>query len=81
MLSAVRSPCCRAIAKARSYATVVDTAGLKIAAVDNGQPSASVTFLVKAGSRHEPKAGLAHALKNYAFKVRPFQPTETIPGR
>jgi ubiquinol-cytochrome c reductase core subunit 2 len=72
MLSAVRSPCRRAATKARSFATAVDAAGLKIAAVDNGQPSASVTFLVKAGSRHEPKAGLAHALKNYTFKVRAF---------
>ncbi|KIM24468.1 hypothetical protein M408DRAFT_331725 [Serendipita vermifera MAFF 305830] len=69
MLSAVRTPCRRATTKSlRSFATAVDAAGLKIAAVDNGQPCASVTFLVKAGSRHEAKAGLAHALKNYAFK-------------
>lgn len=72
MLAAVRSPCRRAASaatKSRKFATAVDVSGFKVAAVDHGQPSASVTFLVKAGSRYEPKAGLAHALKNYAFKV------------
>ncbi|OJA20781.1 hypothetical protein AZE42_07017 [Rhizopogon vesiculosus] len=58
----------RASAFARSFATVVDSAGVKVAAVDNGQPTAAVTFLVKAGSRYEPKPGVAHALKNFAFK-------------
>ncbi|EMD34977.1 hypothetical protein CERSUDRAFT_85735 [Gelatoporia subvermispora B] len=53
---------------ARSFATVVDTAGVKVAAADNGEATSAVTFLVKAGSRFEPKAGVAHALKNYAFK-------------
>ncbi|CAG8711908.1 15750_t:CDS:2, partial [Acaulospora colombiana] len=46
----------------------VDVGGIKVAAVDNGQPSASITFLVKAGPRHESKTGIAHILKNYAFK-------------
>lgn len=57
---------------ARSFATVVDTkaSGIKVAAVDNGQATAAVTFLVKAGSRYEPSPGVAHALKNFAFKVR-----------
>src|SRR5882762_7693769 len=55
---------------ARSFATVVDTAGVKVAAVDYGQPTSAVTFLVKAGSRFESKPGVAHALKNFAFKVR-----------
>ena len=55
---------------ARSFATVVDSAsGVKVAAVDNGQPTSAVTFLVKAGSRFENKPGVAHALKNFAFKV------------
>lgn len=56
---------------ARSFATVVDSkaSGIKVAAVDNGQPTTAVTFLVKAGSRYEPTAGAAHALKNFAFKV------------
>ena len=55
---------------ARSFATVVDsTSGVKVAAVDNGQPTSAVTFLVKAGSRFENKPGVAHALKNFAFKV------------
>jgi ubiquinol-cytochrome c reductase core subunit 2 len=55
---------------ARSFATVVDTkaSGIKVAAVDNGQPTTAVTFLVKAGSRYEPSPGAAHALKNFAFK-------------
>ncbi|KAH7882078.1 Metalloenzyme, LuxS/M16 peptidase-like protein [Phlebopus sp. FC_14] len=55
---------------ARSFATVVDAqaSGIKIAAVDNGQPTSAVTFLVKAGSRYEPSPGIAHALKNFAFK-------------
>lgn len=56
---------------ARSFATVVDSAsGVKVAAIDNGQPTSAVTFLVKAGSRFENKPGVAHALKNFAFKVR-----------
>jgi predicted Zn-dependent peptidase len=80
MLSAVRSPCRVAATKAainpRKFATVVESSGLKVAAVDNGQPSASVTLLVKAGSRHESKAGLAHALKNYAFKVGSTRPSK-----
>jgi len=55
---------------ARSFATVVDTTGVKVAAVDHHQPTTSVTVLVKAGSRFEPKEGVANALKNFAFKVR-----------
>ncbi|KAG1856749.1 Metalloenzyme, LuxS/M16 peptidase-like protein [Suillus subluteus] len=58
----------RASAFARSFATVVDNAGVKVAAIDNGQPTTAVTFLVKAGSRYEPKPGVAHTLKNFAFK-------------
>lgn len=55
----------------RGFATVVDAAsGFKVAAVDNGQPSSSVTVLLKAGSRHQSKPGVAHALSNFAFKVR-----------
>ena len=54
----------------RSFATVVDSAGVKVAAVDNGEATTSVTFLVKGGSRFENKPGVAHALQNFAFKVR-----------
>ena len=54
---------------ARSFATVVETAGVKVAAVDHNQATSSVTVLVKAGSRFEPKQGVANALKNFAFKV------------
>ncbi|KAF9472629.1 LuxS/MPP-like metallohydrolase [Pholiota conissans] len=53
---------------ARSFATVVDTAGVKVAAIDQNQPTSSVTLFVKAGSRFEPKEGVANALKNFAFK-------------
>ncbi|KAB5593745.1 Ubiquinol-cytochrome C reductase complex core protein [Ceratobasidium theobromae] len=56
-------------AAVRSYATVVDSAGLKVAAVDNGQPTASITLLVKAGSRYETTRGSAQLLKNFSFKV------------
>ncbi|KAJ7115854.1 LuxS/MPP-like metallohydrolase [Mycena epipterygia] len=52
----------------RSFATVVDTAGFKVAAIDSNQPTVSVTFLAKAGPRYQPKLGVAHALKNFAFK-------------
>ncbi|KAG6908718.1 hypothetical protein DXG01_003563 [Tephrocybe rancida] len=52
----------------RSFATVVDSAGLKVAAADANQPTSSVTVLVKAGSRFETKPGVANALKNFAFK-------------
>ncbi|KAF8970643.1 Metalloenzyme, LuxS/M16 peptidase-like protein [Flammula alnicola] len=53
---------------ARSFSTVVDTAGVKVAAIDHNQPTSSVTVFVKAGSRFEPKEGVANALKNFAFK-------------
>ncbi|KAG6810059.1 hypothetical protein H0H92_013531 [Tricholoma furcatifolium] len=53
----------------RSFATVVDSAGLKVATADAvSQPTSSVTVLVKAGSRFETKPGVANALKNFAFK-------------
>ncbi|KAJ7077862.1 Metalloenzyme, LuxS/M16 peptidase-like protein [Mycena belliarum] len=52
----------------RSFATVVENAGFKVAAVDSNQPTVSVTFLAKAGSRYQQKPGVAHALKNFAFK-------------
>jgi len=52
----------------RSFATVVDSAGLRVAAVDHNQPTSAVTILVKAGSRFESKPGVANALKNFAFK-------------
>ncbi|KAJ7504492.1 Metalloenzyme, LuxS/M16 peptidase-like protein [Mycena galericulata] len=52
----------------RSFATVVDNAGLKVAAIDSNQPTVQVTFLAKAGPRYQQKPGVAHALKNFAFK-------------
>ncbi|KAI0726962.1 Metalloenzyme, LuxS/M16 peptidase-like protein [Fomitopsis betulina] len=66
---ASRSSAARSASRiARNFATVVDTAGVKVAAVDNGEPTSAVTFLVKAGSRFESKPGVAHALKGFAFK-------------
>jgi hypothetical protein len=60
-------------ASKRGFATVVDASpGFKVAAVDNGQPTSSVTVLLKAGSRYESKPGVAHALSNFAFKVRSY---------
>ncbi|KAJ7043506.1 Metalloenzyme, LuxS/M16 peptidase-like protein [Mycena alexandri] len=52
----------------RSFATVVDTAGLKVAAIDTNQPTVAITILAKAGPRYQSKPGVAHALKNFAFK-------------
>ncbi|KAG6849011.1 hypothetical protein H0H93_011994 [Arthromyces matolae] len=52
----------------RSFATVVESAGLKVAAAETEQPTSSVTVLIKAGSRFETKPGVANALKNFAFK-------------
>jgi ubiquinol-cytochrome c reductase core subunit 2 len=54
----------------RSFATAVDVGGLKVAAIDSNQPTVAVTFLAKAGPRYQQKPGVAHALKNFAFKVR-----------
>ncbi|KAF5347252.1 hypothetical protein D9756_009906 [Leucocoprinus leucothites] len=56
---------------ARGFATAVADAaagGVKVAAVDFGQPTSAVTVLVKAGSRFQNKEGLANVLKNFAFK-------------
>jgi ubiquinol-cytochrome c reductase core subunit 2 len=58
------------LASRHGFATVVDAgSGFKVAAVDNGQPSSSVTVLLNAGSCHQSKPGVAHALSNFAFKV------------
>ncbi|EAU87908.1 ubiquinol-cytochrome C reductase complex core protein 2 [Coprinopsis cinerea okayama7 len=64
-LSAARSS---VRAARRNFATVVESNGVKVAAVDNGTPTSSLTVLVKAGSRYESKQGVANALKNFAFK-------------
>ena len=61
-------------ASRRSYATatsVVDAAGVKVAGIEKGAPAGTVnlTVVVKAGSRYETTPGVAHALKNFAFKV------------
>ncbi|GLB44452.1 putative ubiquinol-cytochrome C reductase complex core protein 2 [Lyophyllum shimeji] len=68
MLAARVSTARNAQRLARSFATAVDSAGVKVAAVDRNQPTSAVTILVKAGSRFETKPGVANALKNFAFK-------------
>jgi ubiquinol-cytochrome c reductase core subunit 2 len=66
---ATRASAARRVSHAvRSFATVVDSAGFKVATVDKGQPTSAVTFLVNAGSRFESKPGVANVLKNFAFK-------------
>ncbi|KAG0337894.1 ubiquinol-cytochrome c reductase core subunit 1 [Podila horticola] len=54
------------------YATAVTKTsnGIKIAALDESSPTASVSLVINAGSRFEPKdkAGIAHFVKNYGFK-------------
>lgn len=59
------------IAARRGFATAVTDAphGVKVAALDFGQPSSAVTIVAKAGSRFQSKEGVANALKNFAFKV------------
>ncbi|KAJ7207295.1 Metalloenzyme, LuxS/M16 peptidase-like protein [Mycena haematopus] len=52
----------------RSFATAVDVAGLKVAAIDSNQPTVAITVLANAGPRYQQKPGVAHALKNFAFK-------------
>jgi ubiquinol-cytochrome c reductase core subunit 2 len=54
---------------ARTFSTVSESAGFKVASVDDASRTAAVTLLVKAGSRFETKRGAAHVLKNFAFKV------------
>ena len=69
MLAARASAVRTASKYARNFATVVESSGVRVAAIDNGEATSSVTFLVKAGSRFENKPGVAHALQNFAFKV------------
>lgn len=58
-------------AAVRSYATVAEASGVKVAGIESGAPAAtaSVTVVVKAGSRYETQPGVAHVLKNFAYKV------------
>ena len=61
----------RQVAK-RSYATVADASGVKVAGVESGTFPAgttSLTVVVKGGARYETKPGVAHVLKNFAYKV------------
>ncbi|KAG0022484.1 ubiquinol-cytochrome c reductase core subunit 1, partial [Podila clonocystis] len=64
------------------YATAVSKTsnGVKIAALDESSPTASVSLVINAGSRFEPKdkAGIAHFVKNYGFKPDPTQ--ESVSG-
>ncbi|RSH87202.1 ubiquinol-cytochrome c reductase core subunit 1 [Saitozyma podzolica] len=67
-LSRGRAPATSALK--RAYASVADASGVKVAAVEGGAPpaTASVTVVVKAGSRYETQPGVAHVLKSFAFK-------------
>lgn len=61
-----------ALTARRSYATVSEAAGVKVVGIDSGVlPAAttSITVVVKAGARYETQPGIAHVLKNFAFKV------------
>jgi ubiquinol-cytochrome c reductase core subunit 2 len=56
-------------ASKRGFATVVDASpGFKVAAVDNGQPTSSVTVLLKAGSRYESKPGRGPHTLQFCFQ-------------
>ncbi|KAF9283417.1 ubiquinol-cytochrome c reductase core subunit 1 [Mortierella alpina] len=54
------------------YATAVSKTsnGVKVAAFDESAPTASVSLVINAGARFEPKdkAGIAHFVKNFGFK-------------
>ncbi|KAF8984883.1 ubiquinol-cytochrome c reductase core subunit 1 [Entomortierella lignicola] len=54
------------------YATAITKTsnGIKVAALDESSPAASVSLVINAGSRFEPKdkAGVAHFVKNFGFK-------------
>ncbi|KAJ3548214.1 hypothetical protein NMY22_g1344 [Coprinellus aureogranulatus] len=71
MFTAARVSAARCKA-ARTFATAVTEVGngVRVAAVEKSSaaPTASLTVLVKAGSRFESKEGVANALKNFAFK-------------
>ncbi|KAF9513542.1 hypothetical protein BS47DRAFT_1344183 [Hydnum rufescens UP504] len=59
---------CRArLLQSSGFATVSESL-LKVSVVDGGRPAASVSLVLKAGPRFEAKPGLAHVLKNFAFK-------------
>ena len=64
------------------YATAVSktNSGIKIAALDESSPTASVSLVINAGSRFEPKdkAGIAHFVKNFGFKVMHSNTDKTL---
>ena len=63
----------RAAAPARGYATTADAFASKTTVFESVKPTASVTFLLKAGARYEQKPGAAHVLSNFAFTVSVFR--------
>jgi len=68
MLARSTARACRARLTQKSGLATAADSSLKVAAVDNGQPTSSVTLVLKAGSRFETTPGAAHVLKNFAFK-------------
>jgi predicted Zn-dependent peptidase len=69
MLSRTSQTARLATRQARRYATTVDAGGVRVATMEPNAPTASLTLLLKAGTRYETKAGQANALKHFAFKV------------
>jgi hypothetical protein len=68
----------RAALQKRGYATpsssldfnVTEANGFKLALQEGlSSPTSAITLAIKAGSRYEPTAGAAHALKNFVFRV------------
>ncbi|KAF9429268.1 ubiquinol-cytochrome c reductase core subunit 1, partial [Entomortierella beljakovae] len=54
------------------YATAITKTsnGIKVATLDESSPTASVSLVINAGARFEPKdkAGISHFIKNFGFK-------------
>jgi hypothetical protein len=61
----------------RGYATVVNNGpgGYKLATSDVGQATASLSLVLRGGTRYESKSGVASVLKGFAFKVSFFTPS------
>lgn len=62
--------CARVLSQRRTYATVADAGGVKVASsVETPSSTSAIAVVVKAGSRYESQPGLAHVLKHSLFKV------------
>jgi hypothetical protein len=56
----------------RGYATVINNGPgeYKLAVSDVGQATASLSLVLRGGTRYESRCGVASVLKGFAFKVR-----------